>query len=204
MKTIKTLVLAALLLASAQASAQYTQQKAKCEYMFKIEAGYMANWTNFGTPKKPVSDISNMKEQGYNLNLQEQAIGLNIINGANVSQDFFLGGGLGYAMCAPLARENAFSMSSHMAHAFFDMDFRPVGDTWAPMLGLRLGGSFLMNPNNYGNTISPYFEFYAGLNWFYDHALQQMDRNYHSLFVEAGIVLEQQTVFVPIRIGWRL
>ena len=78
-----------------------------------------------------------------------------------------------------------------------------LGDIWAPMVGARVGGSFLMNTNNYGNTISPYLEVYAGLNWFYDHALQQMDRNYHSLFVEAGIVLEQQSVFFPLRIGWR-
>ena len=50
---------------------------------------------------------------------------------------------------------------------------------------------------------SPYLEVYAGLNWFYDHALQQMDKNYHSLFAEVGVVMVQQTVFIPIRVGWR-
>ena len=132
----------------------------------------------------------------------EEAMGLNIINGINISQDFFLGGGLGYNFCAPM-RPARFDKSSHMAVAFIDMDFRPVGDIWAPMVGARIGGSFLMNSNNYGNTISPYLEVYGGLNWFYDHALQQMDRNYHSLFVETGVLLVQGTIFIPVRVGWR-
>ena len=122
--------------------------------------------------------------------------------GVNISQDFFLGGGVGYSMCAPM-RPARFDKSSNLAALFIDMDFRPVGDIWAPMVGARVGGSFLMNPNNYGNTISPYLEVYAGLNWFYDHALMQMERNYHSLFVETGITLVQGTVFIPIRVGWR-
>jgi len=62
----------------------------------------------------------------------------------------------------------------------------------------------LRNDTDYGAPMSEYSEVYAGLNWFYDHAYQQMDRNYHSVYIEAGVVLVQQTVFIPIRIGWRL
>ena len=190
-----------MLLTATAVSAQYSQERPKVEYMFKIEMGYLHNVGNYGTPKVEAS-TPDIKGTGYNLNAWEEGMGLNVINGINISQDFFLGGGLGYNFCAPM-RPVKLDKNSHMVNAFVDMDFRPVGETWAPMLGLRLGGSFLMNSNNYGNTISPYFELYGGLNWFYDHALQQMFRNYHSLFAEVGVVLVQQSIFIPIRVGWR-
>ena len=190
-----------MLMTAGAVSAQYTQERPNVEYMFKIEAGYLHKVGNYGKPQVEATS-TNIEGSGYRFNLHEEAMGLNIINGINISQDFFLGGGVGYAFCAPM-RPVRFEKSSHMAMAFIDMDFRPVGDTWAPMVGARVGGSFLMNPNNYGNTISSYLEVYAGLNWFYDHALQQMDKNYHSIFAEVGVVMVQQTVFIPIRVGWR-
>ena len=190
-----------MLMAAGAVSAQYTQEKPNVEYMFKIEAGYLHKVANYGKPQADAAS-TNIEGSGFRFTLHEEAMGLNIINGINISQDFFLGGGLGYNFCAPM-RPVKLDKNSHMVNAFVDMDFRPVGETWAPMLGLRLGGSFLMNANNYGNTISPYFEFYGGLNWFYDHALQQMFRNYHSLFAEVGVVLVQQSIFIPIRVGWR-
>ena len=201
MKHIKSIFLTVMLLTATAVSAQYSQERPNVEYMFKIEMGYLHNVGNYGTPKVEAS-TPDIKGTGYNLNAWEEGMGLNVINGINISQDFFLGGGLGYNFCAPM-RPVKLDKNSHMVNAFVDMDFRPVGETWAPMLGLRLGGSFLMNANNYGNTISPYFEFYGGLNWFYDHALQQMDKNYHSLFAEVGVVLVQQSIFIPIRVGWR-
>ncbi|MCQ2261004.1 MAG: hypothetical protein MJZ77_06425 [Bacteroidales bacterium] len=203
MKQIKSFLLIAMLMAATTVMAQYTQDNPNVEYMFKVEVGYLHNVGNYGSPETPApSNNTNLKEVGYRFNAYEEGMGLNIINGVNISQDFFLGGGVGYSFCAPM-RPAHFDKSSHMAQVFVDMDFRPVGDIWAPMVGARIGGSFLMNPNNYGNTLSPYAEVYAGLNWFYDHALQQMNRNYHSLFAEVGIVLEQQSVFIPIRVGWR-
>ena len=201
MKHIKSIFLTVMLLTATAVSAQYSQERPNVEYMFKIEMGYLHNVGNYGTPKVEAS-TPDIKGTGYNLNAWEEGMGLNVINGINISQDFFLGGGLGYNFCAPM-RPVKLDKNSHMVNAFVDMDFRPVGETWAPMLGLRLGGSFLMNANNYGNTISPYLEVYGGLNWFYDHALQQMDRNYHSLFVETGVLLVQGTIFIPVRVGWR-
>ena len=202
MKNIRTVLLVVMLLGCQTAMAQYTQDKPNVEFMFKVEAGYLHFVGNYGKPEIEGTDPYDIPS-GYRLNLHEEAAGLNLMAGANISQDFFLGGGLGYAYCYPLFKGNMDYTASHMAHLFVDMDYRPVGDIWAPMVGARVGGSFLMNPGNYGNTISPYLEVYTGLNWFYDHALQQMDRNYHSLFVEVGIVLEQQSVFFPLRIGWR-
>lgn len=202
MKNIRTVILTLMLLAATTATAQYTQQRPNSEFMFKVEAGYLHNVGNYGKPAIDGTN-ANVTPSGYNLNLYEEAAGLNVMLGANLSQDFFLGGGLGYSYCKPIHTGNIATVSSNMVQAFVDMDFRPVGDIWAPMVGARLGGSFLMNPNNYGNTVSPYIELYGGLNWFYDHALQQMNRNYHSLFAEVGIVLEQQTIFIPLRVGWR-
>ena len=202
MKNTRTLLLAILLMASYAASAQYTQQRPNTEFMFKVEAGYLHSVGNYGKPEIEAVDPADTPS-GYRLNLHEEAAGLNVMAGANISQDFFLGGGLGYAYCIPFFKGNVDYTPSHMAHLFVDMDYRPVGDTWAPMVGARLGGSFLMNPNNYGNTIAPLAEVYGGLNWFYDHALQQMDRNYHSLFVETGVQFTQGSVFIPIRVGWR-
>ena len=203
MKNIKTVILTLMLLAATSATAQYTQDRPNTEFMIKVEAGYLHNVGNYG--KVETEGVKpNDTPQGYRLNHNEEAAGFNFMIGKNLSQDFFLGGGLGYNYCFSTQKSNIPYTPSHEAHLFVDMDFRPVGDTWAPMVGARLGGSFLMNPGNYGNTISPYIECYTGLNWFYDHALQQMYRNYHSLYAEVGVIFVQQTVFVPIRIGWRL
>ena len=201
MNKIKTVLLIVMAMVSGTTMAQYTQENPNCEFMFKVEAGYLHFVGNYGEPAvEPSSTLT--EGTGYNLNNREEAMGLNVMAGVNISQDFFLGGGLGYSYCVPLTSVHS-ERTSNMAHAFIDMDFRPVGDIWAPMVGARIGGSFLMNPNNYGNTMSAYAEVYAGLNWFYDHALQQMNRNYHSLFAEVGVVFEQQSVFIPIRVGWR-
>ena len=204
MKNIKAVLLIVTLMASGIAQAQYVQEKPNVEFMFKVEAGYLHAVGNYGQPTTEATEASgaNIQGTGYNLNLHEEAAGLNVMAGINISQDFFLGGGLGYSFCAPM-RPVRLDQNSHMALVFVDMDFRPVGNTWAPMVGARLGGSYLMNPNNYGNTLTPFAELYGGLNWFYDHALQQMDRNYHSLFVETGVQFVQGTVFIPIRVGWR-
>lgn len=202
MKNIKIVLLIVMVVAAMSASAQYTQHRPNVEYMLKLEAGYMHNVANYGSPA--IEGVNpNDRPSGFNLNAHEVAAGLNVINGINISQDFFLGFGLGFNYCMPQMADQTL-VASQMYQAFVDMDFRPVGDIWAPMVGARLGYSMLMNSNNYGTTMAPYIEVYTGLNWFYDHALQQMDRNYHSFFVEAGVVLAQQTVFIPIRVGWRL
>lgn len=205
MKNIKIVLLIVMLAAASSATAQFKQEKPNVEYMLKVEAGYLHNVGNYGKQKELSDGSTNPTDpNGYNLRDHEEAFGLNVINGINISQDFFLGLGLGYNYCQPLYQGNKGLTPSHMAQVFVDMDYRPIDATFAPMVGARVGGSMLMNDNNYGTTMSEYLEVYAGLNWFYDHAYQQMDRNYHSVYIEAGVVLVQQTVFIPIRIGWRL
>lgn len=126
------IVLVALVMGAFQyAQAQYVQGRPATEYMFKIEAGYMPFVTN----------IFEKAESGYILANQEHAAGLNIMNGWNISQDFFLGFGVGYACLSPL---NDFSKMSHNALAFVDFDFRPLQDEFAPMIGARIGGSAMI------------------------------------------------------------
>ena len=107
-----------MLMAAGAVSAQYTQEKPNVEYMFKIEAGYLHKVANYGKPQADAAS-TNIEGSGFRFNLHEEAMGLNIINGINISQDFFLGGGVGYAFCAPM-RPVRFDKSSHMAVAFID------------------------------------------------------------------------------------
>ena len=201
MNKIKLFTLMLMMGATFSSFAQFSQDRPKNEYMLKVEAGYLHNVGNTGTPEKPATNPTT--PNGYYLNAHEEGVGINVINGINISQDFFLGFGVGYAMAVPV-RPFDMGKSSNIFQGFVDFDFRPIQDNWAPMLGGRLGYSMMMNPNNYGTTMSPVAEFYGGINWFYDHSLQQMDKNYHSLYLQAGIQLIQQTLFIPIRIGWRL
>ena len=203
MKKISIVLLIVMVLTAATASAQYSQDRPNVEFMIKVEAGYLHNVGNYGQPEKESRSTSDTPA-GYRLRNNEECTGLNFMAGVNISQDFFLGAGLGYGYCFPYYKGNVGYTSSNLVQLFVDMDFRPVGDIWAPMAGARVGGSMLMNPGNYGTTMSPYLEVYGGLNWFYDHALQQMSRNYHSLFVEVGLVATQQSLLIPIRVGWRL
>lgn len=186
------IVLVALVMGVFQyAQAQYVQGRPATEYMFKIEAGYMPFVTN----------IFEKAESGYILANQEHAAGLNIMNGWNISQDFFLGFGVGYACLSPL---NDFSKMSHNALVFVDFDFRPLQDEFAPMIGARIGGSAMIPTGEHEFTLGPYAEVYGGLNWYYRHRYSNMERNYHSWYVELGVAYMYRTILLPIRIGWRL
>ena len=120
MKNIKASLLIVMLMTAGTVAAQYTQDRPNVEYMFKIEAGYLHNVGNYGQPKNEAT-TTNIEGTGFNLNAWEEGMGLNVINGINISQDFFLGAGVGYTFCAPM-RPARFDKSSHMVQAFIDMD----------------------------------------------------------------------------------
>ena len=46
-------------------------------------------------------------------------------------------------------------------------------------------------------------ELYGGVNWYYMHGLRNMQHNWHSFYATIGVAYLQQTVFLPVRIGWR-
>ena len=84
------------------------------------------------------------------------------------------------------------------------LDYQPTTIKLAPLVGGRLGGSLLMgDADTYGTTFTPMAEFYGGINWYYMHGLRNMEHNWHSFYATIGVAWMQQTVFLPIRVGWR-
>jgi len=87
--------------------------------------------------------------------------------------------------------------------AIMGLDYQPTSIKFAPLLGARLGGSMLFADDM---LFTPMAEFYGGLNWYYWyhlHGMRNMSRNWHSFYATIGIAYMQQTVFLPIRLGWR-
>ncbi|MBR1799360.1 MAG: hypothetical protein IJ761_05620 [Bacteroidales bacterium] len=204
MKFAKMLVIALTVGLSVPVAAQFSQLGPKNEKMLKIEAGYAPYMGNVGTAG----------EKGYYLSKFHNAINLNVMCGVNVSQDWFLGGGMGLNYFHNTSQAEAQSLLG--ANVFFDFDFRPIWKAvmgvdyqpttikWAPLVGARVGGSVLLGDDSgYGTTITPMGEVYGGINWYYRHGLRNMEHNWHSLYATIGVAYMQQTVFLPIRVGWR-
>lgn len=201
-KTIIFLILGGLTL---QATAQYSQLGKKNEFMMKLEAGYAPF----------IGNVGKADQYGYILNKFHHGADANVMLGMNISQDWFLGAGAGAAY---FFSDHETSQSMLGVNAFVDFDFRPIWKAimgldyqpqsikWAPEVGARLGGSILLDHPAYGTTFSPLAEVYGGLNWYYWYHLngmRNMTRNWHSFYITAGVAYMHQTVFVPIRIGWR-
>jgi len=172
------------------AIAQFSQDKSDFEYMFKGELGYMPF----------VSNVGEEGANGYYIDDLRHIAGVNIINGVNIKQDFFAGIGLGYGY---VARPQDIASGWHSAMAFVDLDYRPLDVEFSPMVGAKLGANYMMADTPYGNTLTPYVEVSAGLNWFYRYQYRNMERNYLSVYLELGFAYTQQSTFLPIRIGVR-
>jgi hypothetical protein len=182
------------------ANAQYNQLGAKNEFMLKAEIGYAPFMGNFGK----------LGENGYNLSNYENAASLNVMAGINISQDWFLGFGVGGNYFHSLKIKDAKSLIG--ATAFIDFDFRPIWKAvmgvdyqpttikWAPLMGARIGSSILMANDM---LFTPMAEAYGGVNWYYAHGLRNMTHNWHSFYATLGVAYMQQTFFLPVRVGWR-
>ena len=190
MNKLKPLLLFAVLLLAGNANAQFTQDGSDFEYMFKGELGYMPFVSNLGSEG----------DYGYYISDMRHMANVNIINGVNIRQDFFVGLGLGYGY---VAKPDDLASGWHSAMAFIDLDYRPLDVEWAPMVGAKLGGHYMMADSPYGNTFAPYVELSTGLNWFFRYEYRNMERNYLSVYVELAFAYTQQTPFIPIRLGFR-
>lgn len=204
LKLILTLVLVAL---TAKGVAQYTQiGKSKSELMLKLELGYAPFIGNMGEAG----------EHGFYLNKFHNAANFNAMLGANISQDWFLGGGVGYSYFHNLRQGVVTPLMG--AQLFIDFDFRPIWQglmgvdyqpatiKWSPLVGGRVGASYLMGPGEpegYDPTITPMLEAYGGVNWYYRHGLRNMEHNFHAFYATIGVAFMQQTIFLPVRVGWR-
>lgn len=184
------LFLAALLFAAGGAKAQYMQNRPPVEPMFKVSMG--------GAPF-----IANLQkgDKGYILDHTQSFANANVMGGICISQDFFLGVGLGYNF---FANPSDLANGLHGATAYVDFDYRPLQLELSPMLYAKAGASYLINPNGaYGNTLTPMVDLGVGCNWYYSHAVVNMERNYRSLYLTVGFAYMQQTAFLPVRIGLR-
>lgn len=205
MNRIKALFVAVLVGVSLAASAQYSQLGKKNEFMLKIDGGYGFFMGNVGTADETTGK--------YNLDKFHSLANVNVMAGVNISQDWFLGGGAGFCYFLSPKQETAESYMG--ANVFVDMDFRPIWKAimgldyqptsikWAPLIDVRLGGSALFGDEL---TITPMAEISGGLNWYYwyhIHGMRNMTRNWHSFYATIGVAYMQQTVFLPIRLGWR-
>ena len=202
--TVRFLIAAAFTMLAFQATAQYTQLGPKNEFMLKVETGFAPFMGNAGAPG----------ENGHNLGHYENAVSLNVMAGMNISQDWFLGGGVGANYYFSLKQQTAEPMFG--ANVFVDLDFRPIWKAvmgvdyqptsinWAPLMGVRAGGSMLFAEEM---LFTPLAEAYGGINWYYGQQVARGMRNktriWHSLYATLGVAYMQQTVFLPIRIGWR-
>lgn len=190
MNKISTLFLTLALAISMVAQAQFKQDYHKVEYMLKAEAGYMPFMTNVG----------HAGNYGYYNDDLRHVGTFSIINGACISQDFFLGIGLAYSY---MARPSDYTNGWHGALAFVDFDYRPLEEEWAPMFYGRAGGSYLMGEQGYGNTLTGYAEIGLGLNWYFNYVYSNMERNYKSIYLTLGFGYMQQASYLPIRLGIR-
>ncbi len=205
MTRIKTLLLVALAALALNASAQYTQLGKKNEFMLKIEGGYAPF----------VGHIGEADNYGYPLPKSYHGADIDVMAGINISQDWFLGGGAGFGYYFSNHDDTPSMMG---AKVFADMDFRPIWKSvmgkdyqpksikWAPEVGVRLGGSILLDHPVEGTLFSPLAELYGGVNWYYWYhfnGMRNMTRNWSSFYLTAGVAYLHKTVFFPIRIGWR-
>ena len=204
MKKTALIILISLLGICSSATAQFSQLGPKNEFMLKVEAGYLPFMGNVGEAGP----------YGFYLSKFHNAANLNVVAGVNISQDWFLGVGVGANYYHNMEQGLADPYTGF--HAFVDFDFRPI---WqgimgldyqpetikvAPIVGGRVGGSMLMgDPNTYGSTTTIYGEFYGGINWYYRHGLRNMEHNWHSFYATIGVAMMQQTVYLPLRVGWR-
>lgn len=196
MNKIKLFVLLVLATFVSTAQAQYSQARPECEYMFKAELGYMPF----------VSNLGHAGAEGYYLDNLQHMLNVNVINGINIDQDYFLGFGVGYANAfVPSQLSDNLLGGKHCVMGFADFDYRPLSMEWAPMFYGRAGANYMLNSDGpYGNTLTPYIELGLGMNWFFDFRMVNMERNYRSLYLSIGFAYTQQTTFIPVRLGIRL
>lgn len=199
-KVLMAVVLAALTL---NATAQYSQLGKKNQFMLKMELGYAPFAGNVGEAG----------EHGFNITKYHNAALASVMAGANISQDWFVGAGAGFNYFHNTKQGIVTPMMG--ANLFVDVDFRPLWQglmgldyqpatiKWAPMVGVRAGMSMILDHPYYGSPVTPLAELYGGVNWYYMHGLRNMEHNWHSFYATVGVAYMQQTVFMPVRIGWR-
>ena len=149
---------------------------AQTDYSVKIESGYL----NFKSTLIDVDPGPNWK--GYNLNEEQNGIDLNIINGISFNNKFFTGIGIGYVN---FEKTNGLSI-------FTDFEYIPLKTKISPITNTRIGYNHIWNQYENG-TGSVLFELGGGIRYKMTEKL--------NMYLQSGILITQQSFFVPIRLG---
>ena len=183
MNRIRLILTAAAALLAMQAVAQPSQLEPNCTFMFKLELGYTPFMCNTGTPGAG----------GYVLAHQENMASVGAVAGANLYQDWFVGGGveggLFHSVTHPEAERRlggtVFVDADYrpVRHSVGDRDYKPVALAFAPLAGVRAGASLLMAD---AVGISPMAEVYVGISWYYARGLHNSTLNRHSVYAPSG------------------
>jgi hypothetical protein len=121
--------------------------------------------------------------KGYNLNQDQNGIGLTSINGLDLVKDkLFAGVGLSY-----LNYENTHGMA-----VFSDVEYAPLNTRLTPLLNMKFGYSHIWNQYD-GGSGTGLVDFGGGLRY---RVTQRL-----SIYARSGVQFAQQCVFIPVSIG---
>ena len=147
------------------------------DYSLKVETGFLMYQYN----TVQVDPGPNWK--GYNL-YEENGIDLNIVNGLDYKNNFFIGLGLGYQNFEGV---NGLSI-------FSDFEYLPLKTRLQPLINLRIGYSHIWNQYEKGTGTS-LGELCLGINY-------KLPENF-DIFLKSGFLMTQQSFLIPIRLGFR-
>ncbi len=154
---------------------------AKKRFDGKAEAGFL----KFQLTTIQVDPAPGWK--GYNLNEEQNGINLNGIYGMNLN-DFFAGVGLGYLYFEGI----------HGGAIFTDLMFVPTirKSQISPLLNLKIGFNHIWNQYEHGKT-SAMEEIGIGVFYRFDW------RKSEGVYLQTGVLLTQQALLIPLRLGFR-
>lgn len=150
---------------------------AQADYQLKIETGYMFYQYN------AVQVEAGPNWKGYHLD-GENGIDLNVINGLSFKKHIFMGIGLGYLNFEGI----------HGFSFFTDFEYLPFKTRLSSFIYMKLGYNHIWNQYENG-TGSALGELGLGLNY---RLSEKLD-----IYLQSGALMTQQSLLIPIRIGFR-
>lgn len=151
--------------------------EAQINYSGKFEAGFM---------KYQYNTVRVDPGPGWKGNyLKDNGIDINLINGLRfANKKIFAGLGLGYLN---FVGTNGISV-------FSDLEYLPLKTNITPLLNVKLGYDHIWNQYD-GGTGTMHTEFVIGLNY-------KLTEKF-GLYLKSGMLYTQQTLLIPITIGFR-
>ncbi len=146
------------------------------EYAMKVEAGFLKY--RFNT----IDVDPGLNWKGYYLD-GENGVDLNIINGIKYKGRLYAGVGIGYLNFEGMSGFSVFS----------DFEYLPLKKRLTPLINLKIGYGHVWNQYENG-TGTALGEIGLGLNFRLSDSL--------NTYIKSGFLLTQQSLFVPLRIGF--